>query len=94
MMHPPADTEPCQLILELSLIGSNRWFMYRRLQELDIPCTCQPHRPIRVHCRSVLDAVQCWSIAQRLTQPRYDLAQTLEACWQMPSASSTVSSSQ
>ncbi|MEM8640579.1 MAG: Asr1405/Asl0597 family protein [Cyanobacteria bacterium P01_G01_bin.54] len=94
MLHPNADTEPCHLIFELSLTGSDRWFMYRRLQELEIPCTCQPHRPLQVHCRSVLDAVQCWSINQWLTQPRLELAQTLESCWQAPCANRTPRSSQ
>ncbi|NEO85823.1 MAG: hypothetical protein F6J87_16455 [Spirulina sp. SIO3F2] len=76
------------MVLELSLTGSDRWEMYHRLQDLDIPCSCQAHRPLQVHCRSTLDAIQCWSIARQLTQPRLVLAQVLDACLDLQTQSS------
>lgn len=80
--------DPCDLVVKLSLAGSDRWSVYYRFQELGIPCVCKMYQPLEIHCRHVLDIIQCWTVARRLTQPRRALAEQLEACLLIPAAKS------
>jgi hypothetical protein len=59
----------------------NRWQVYQRLQELDIPCSCAPNQPLRVEINNPLAVVQIWSVIQQLTASRQDLIFSLEQCW-------------
>lgn len=59
----------------------NRWQVYQRLQELDIPCSCEPNQPLRVEINNPLAMVQVWSVIQQLTASRQDLIFSLEQCW-------------
>lgn len=63
--------------------GTDRWQVYQRLQELTIPCWCEPNQPLRVQLHNAGDAVQFWSVSRQLTASRQELAQWLESCWQM-----------
>lgn len=61
---------------------ADRWQVYQRLQELDIPCWCATDCPLRVHIADVTAAVQLWSVLRQLTASRHDLVCQLECCWQ------------
>ena len=67
-------------IVEVS--WADRWQVYQRLQELDIPCSCATEQPLMVHIANVTAAVQLWSVSRQLTQSRQDLLCWLEYCWQ------------
>ncbi|WP_089091476.1 Asr1405/Asl0597 family protein [Nodularia sp. NIES-3585] len=60
---------------------SDRWHVYKRLQELDIPCWCEANQPLRVEIKNPLAVVQLWSVMQQLTTSRQDLICNLEHCW-------------
>lgn len=61
---------------------ADRWQVYRRLQELDIPCWCETNQPLMVEIDNPLAAVQFWCVMRRLTASRQDLIWSLENSWQ------------
>ncbi|MEH2069320.1 MAG: Asr1405/Asl0597 family protein [Nostoc sp.] len=60
---------------------ADRWQVYHRLKELDIPCSCATNQPLEVEIGSVTAAVQLWSVIRRFTSSRQDEIWTLECCW-------------
>lgn len=74
-LTPPEDTN-------IEVQCKDRWQVYRRLQELDIPCQCASYQPLKVQVDHVLAVIQLWSVVQQVTHPRQHLADWLEICWQ------------
>ena len=60
----------------------DRWQVYQRLQELDVPCRCYTNEPLTVQIANGVAAIQLWSVAKQLTAPRQELVCWLERCWQ------------
>lgn len=60
----------------------NRWQVYRRLQELEIPCWCSGYQPLQVQVSGSTTAIQIRSVVKQATMPRQILVHWLEACWQ------------
>lgn len=58
-----------------------RWQVYQRLQELDIPCWCAIDEPLRVVINTAITAVQLQSVLKQLTASRQELVHWLERCW-------------
>lgn len=80
-MNPSsAELEPSQVI-EVAL--ADRWQVYRRLQELSIPCQCGTNQPLSAQINNVTAAIQLWSVVRQLTVSRSELAYWLEHCWRM-----------
>jgi len=74
----------CENLTEKYLIevnGTDRWEVYQRLNELDIPCCCQANQPLQVEIANPLSLVQFWFVTHRLTASRQELIQTLEHSW-------------
>jgi hypothetical protein len=65
----------------IAIERADRWTVYRRLQELDIPCTCQCDRPLQVEITSPLAAVQLWSAVKQVVESRSELVDWLKVCW-------------
>lgn len=65
---------------------AERWQVYQRLQELDIPCWCQTNQPLTVQLEDVSTAVQFWGVMRRFTASRQELIWLLETCWQQSSS--------
>ena len=61
---------------------SERWEIYHRLQELQIPCQCSPNQPLRVQLDHATAAIQLWSVVRQLTAPRSELISWLNLCWE------------
>ncbi|MEA5582503.1 hypothetical protein VB620_14280 [Nodularia harveyana UHCC-0300] len=59
----------------------DRWPVYQRLKELDIPCWCEINQPLRVEINHPLAIVQVWSVMQQFRASRQDLIGSLENCW-------------
>ncbi|MEO0968766.1 MAG: Asr1405/Asl0597 family protein [Cyanobacteria bacterium J06639_18] len=59
----------------------DRWQVYRRLQELEIPCQCQTNQELTVEISNIATAVQVWSVVRQLNAERQDLIEILEECW-------------
>lgn len=66
----------------LVLPFGDRWQIFHRLQELDIPCTYRPESGLRVEISSPVAAIQLWSVLRQLNTSSRRLAQWLEQCWQ------------
>jgi hypothetical protein len=78
----PSNSQPAVgQIIEIS--WADRWQVYRRLQELKIPCQCGPNQPLSYQINDVAAAIQVWSVVKQVTAPRRDLASWLELCWTM-----------
>lgn len=58
-----------------------RWAVYHRLQELEIPCDRPANRPLKVSISSPTAAMQLWSAVKHVTAPRHELVRLLENCW-------------
>jgi hypothetical protein len=69
------------LVVELEVDRVDRWQVYQRLQELDIPCWCETNQPLRVEINNPLAIVQLSSVMQRLRASRQDLIWSLEDSW-------------
>jgi hypothetical protein len=59
----------------------DRWQVYQRLKELDIPCSCGTNQPLEVEISSATAAVQLWSVMRRCSACRQEQISTLECCW-------------
>lgn len=70
-----------EAIATLNLDPIARWNVFKRLQELAIPCECALGQPLRVAIASPAAALQVWSVVQHHTRPRAQAIATLEHCW-------------
>ncbi|MBD2576910.1 Asr1405/Asl0597 family protein [Oscillatoria sp. FACHB-1406] len=66
----------------VELRGRERWQIYRRLQELDIPCRCAASKPLRIEVRNSYIAIQLWCVIRNLTASDRELRTRLERCWE------------
>ncbi|HIK32030.1 MAG TPA: hypothetical protein IGS17_10425 [Oscillatoriales cyanobacterium M59_W2019_021] len=74
----PESPETLQIV---GLSPCDRWLVYQRLQELDIPCHCELYQPLRVRVPSLQAAIQLWSAVRSISAPRQELVSFLERCW-------------
>ncbi|MEN9214068.1 MAG: hypothetical protein Q6K12_02410 [Gloeomargarita sp. DG_1_6_bins_138] len=63
-------------------LGSQRWPIYHRLQELEIPCRCEPHRPLEIEMTHPRDVLLVWSVVHQVMGTRAQHVAWLERCWQ------------
>lgn len=70
-----------KLVLEVS--WADRWQVYQRLSELEIPCCCETNQPLQVEITHPNAAIQLWSVTRRFMASRQDLINTLENCWRI-----------
>ena len=78
----PADPElaVCEIV-QVSWL--DRWQVYKRLQELEIPCWCGVDQPLRAQINTVKQAAQLISVLRQVSASRAELAEWLEGCWQI-----------
>ncbi len=67
----------------LSVNGMERWDVYHRLQELEIPCQCSINQPLTVQISCPNHLLQVWIVVKRINSLRHDLVATLENSWQI-----------
>jgi hypothetical protein len=60
---------------------ADRWQVYQRLKELEIPCWCETNQQLTVEIGNTTAAVQFWSVVQQFTASRQQLIRNLEVCW-------------
>ncbi|NEP02019.1 MAG: hypothetical protein F6K58_25850 [Symploca sp. SIO2E9] len=68
----------------IEITASDRWQVYRRLQELDITCSYRTNQPLSYQVNEVTAAIQVWSVVRQLKLSRCEIAAWLEKCWQCP----------
>ncbi|NDJ18260.1 Asr1405/Asl0597 family protein [Myxacorys almedinensis] len=61
----------------------DRWQVYFRLQELNVPCWCAAHQSLTVQIDSAIALIHLWSVVKQ-TKARSHLIEWLETCWQLP----------
>lgn len=61
---------------------ADRWQVYQRLQELDIPCCCETNQPLKVEIGNPSAAIQLWSVMRQFTISRQEQICILKNCWQ------------
>ncbi|MGB3534086.1 MAG: Asr1405/Asl0597 family protein [Microcoleaceae cyanobacterium] len=76
----PTQQEPGQGEI-VQINWTDRWFVYKRLQELEIPCCCGAQQPLRANICNCRDALQLISVIKQITASRQELIQKLERCW-------------
>ncbi|HEY9622756.1 MAG TPA: Asr1405/Asl0597 family protein [Crinalium sp.] len=65
----------------ISVPLSDRWLVYQRLQELDIPCHRLGDGSLQADINTPTAATQLWSITFQLTASRQQLISWLNRCW-------------
>lgn len=66
----------------VSVSRIDRWRIHSRLQELTIPCCCQPDGSLRVEVQSSTHALLVRSVVQQFVASRLEMVNWLERCWQ------------
>ncbi|MCS7030987.1 MAG: hypothetical protein NZL92_05605 [Gloeomargarita sp. SKYG116] len=66
-----------------SLLGGQRWAIYHRLRELEIPCRCIAYGPLEMEVTTPLAALLVWSVVRQMTASRGEQVAWLERCWQL-----------
>lgn len=61
----------------------DRWQVYKRLQELEIPCWCGVDQPLRAKVNTPKQAAQLASVLKQFSASRGELVKLLECCWQI-----------
>ena len=75
--------EPIVDIVNIKTV--ERWEIYRRLQELEIPCQCSSNQPLQIEIDNPLTIVQLFYVFRQLTGSRGELIAYLDDCWQIDS---------
>ena len=64
---------------------SCRWEVFRRLQALDIKCSCSTNKPLMVYLHSPTTIIQIWSVLRQCGASRRNLIDWLDNCWETES---------
>ena len=84
-------THPDAMFSQVAKIHrSDRWIVYRRLQELNIPCWCPPDGTLWIEIDRCIHAILLRSTIQQFVSSRSELTEWLERCWSFDSEHSTV----
>ena len=59
----------------------DRWHIYRRLQELKIPCQCSTGKPLTVTVDTPTAVIQVWSVTRTQSSDRSQLVDWLDRCF-------------
>lgn len=68
----------------------DRWQVYQRLKQLQIPCRCGCHQPLEVELPTPLKLWQFWNVVRRFSASRETLSNYLEDCWRLPDYQSQI----
>ena len=75
-------TRPDAIVSQVAKINrSDRWSVYRRLQELNIPCWCPEDGTLWIEIDRCIHAVLLRSTIQQFVSTRSELTDWLERCW-------------
>ena len=73
------------IIHSVSIETTERWSIYHRLLELDIPCACSTNKPLQVQLDNPSAIAQLCSVVRHTTASRSELIHHLNCCWQIKS---------
>ncbi|WP_346292992.1 Asr1405/Asl0597 family protein [Sphaerothrix gracilis] len=78
------DATEIDSVTTLEIDPIERWNVFKRLQELSIPCQCTWGQPLRVRIKTATAAIQVWSVIQQFTSTSASSTAHLERCWRKP----------
>jgi hypothetical protein len=82
-MYKP--THPDTFVSQVAKINrSDRWRVYRRLQELGIPSWCPEDGSLWIEIDHCIHAILLRSTVQQFVATRQELVDWLERCWETP----------
>lgn len=82
-MFRPSSFYPDAIITQVAKIPpGTRWCVYRRLQELEIPCWCPDDGSLWSGVENCIHAILVRSTVQQFVAPRQELVDWLERCWE------------
>lgn len=67
----------------IAISRGDRWQVYHRLRDLDIPAYCSSDGTLRADISTPLAALQLRSVIYQFTAPRQDLVELLDRCWRV-----------
>ena len=73
------------LVHPVDIKNTERWSIYRRLQELEIPCRCSTNQPLEVELDRPIAIAQLSYVVKRMTASRSELVNWLDDCWKIKS---------
>lgn len=68
---------------QLNVSRSDRWLIYRRLQELTISCWCFDDGSLHVEIKNDITLLLIHSVVRQFLASRHELVEWLEQCWQV-----------
>ncbi|BAU43804.1 Asr1405/Asl0597 family protein [Leptolyngbya sp. O-77] len=71
------------LLPAIAISRSDRWQVYHRLRDLNIPAYCFPDGMLRADVSTPLAALQVRSVIYQITASRKDLVELLDRCWRV-----------
>jgi len=80
MLLPPSSHVLHQIV---QIPRYQRWQIYHRLQELNIPCSCLSDGTLQVQVNNTIAAILLRSTVIQFTASRPLLIDWLERCWQI-----------
>jgi len=83
-MMTPNTSEQSAIKTQINVKQLERWQVYQRLVELQVPCHCGCNRPLEVELATPLKVWQFWSVVWRVSASRQTLSAYLDHCWRLP----------
>ena len=80
-MKPSLPFQP--IVHSVEIKNTERWSIYHRLQQLEIPCRCSTNLPLQVELNSPCAIAQLCFVVKQLTAPRSELIEWLNDCWKI-----------
>jgi hypothetical protein len=71
------------IIHSVGINNTERWSIYHRLQELEIPCKCATNQPLSVELHTPSAIAQLCFVVKQSTLSRNELVDWLDTCWQI-----------
>ena len=73
------------IIHSVGIKNTERWSIYHRLQQLEIPCICSTNKPLQVQLDYPSAIAQLCSVVKHSTASRSELIAWLDDCWKIES---------
>jgi hypothetical protein len=75
---------PSQPIIHpVGIKNTERWGIYHRLQQLEIPCRCSTNQPLEVELDHPSAIAQLCYVVKQSTASRSELVDWLDDCWKI-----------
>lgn len=82
-MKPSTSNQPITHSVEIDF--NQRWGVYHRLQELEIPCSCLTNQPLKIEIDNPRAIAQLCCVVKQSTASRSELIDWLDNCWKLKS---------